>query len=305
MSSATSTTPRLSVEDRIRCAFCRQYGIVRSYPIAALIVLAACVRVIDLGARTNQIPHAIGYIAAIWLGVFVTDFVTSSSQAAVGFPIHHSVGTEAAVILGFTALGFCGLFLRFRGPWAGPVGLPPIERGIFLVLMMFVFPIGLALLYLFGYRYKLRELGITMKRWYLGPVVVGLIGTMAFVVAPGGILWKKLIHSWGLWWLLWIGFVEAALSEEFTRMLLQTRLGAAFRSTGMGFVTATFLWACLHIPEFHAANLHGTWLSAFLSTLQIMPIGFLWGYLTHRTKSLLPAVLVHGLNFWGLQNFYG
>jgi membrane protease YdiL (CAAX protease family) len=37
----------------------------------------------------------------------------------------------------------------------------------------------------------------------------------------------------------------------------------------------------------------------------MMPIGFLWGYLTHRTKSLLPAVLVHGLNFWGLQNFLG
>jgi len=72
-----------------------------------------------------------------------------------------------------------------------------------------------------------------------------MVGTIAFAVAPGGVLWRKLLHSLGLWWLLWIGLVDSALSEEFTRMLLQTRLAAAFRNTGTGFVTATFLWACL------------------------------------------------------------
>lgn len=129
-----------------------------------------------------------------------------------------------------------------------------------------------------------------------------MIGTIAFAVAPGGILWRNLLHSWGLWWLLWIGLVDSALSEEFS---CRRDSPPAFRNTGTGFVTATFFWACLHIPEFHTAGLHNTWLYAFLSALQIMPIGLLWGYLTHRTKSLLPAVLVHGFNFWGLQNFHG
>lgn len=307
MSSTTSITSRLTPADRVRCAFRRQSDILRRYPFAALIVLVACVRVLDLGAGLHQIPHALGYLFSIWLGAFVTDLVTAEPSAtAVGFPLHRSAGKEAAVIVGFTALGFCGLLIRFHGFWTGPAGLPPTERVVFLVLMIFfMFPIGLALLYLFGYRYKLRELGVTMQRWYLGPVVLVMIGTIAFAVAPGGLLWRKLLHSWGLWWLLWIGLVDSALSEEFTRMLLQTRLAAAFRNTGTGFVTATFLWACLHMPEFHTAGLHNTWLYAFLSALQIMPIGLLWGYLTHRTKSLLPAVLVHGFNFWGLQNFHG
>jgi len=33
-------------------------------------------------------------------------------------------------------------------------------------------------------------------------------------------------------------------------------------------------------------------------------MGLLWGYMTHRTKSLLPAVLVHGFNLWGLHNSF-
>ncbi len=256
MSSTTSITPRLTAADRVRCAFRRQSDILRRYPFAALIVLVACIRVLDLGAGLHQIPHALGYLFSIWLGAFVTDLVTAEPSAtAVGFPIHRSAGKEAAVIVGFTALGFCGLLIRFHGFWTGPAGLPPMERAVFLVLMIFfVFPIGLALLYLFGYRYKLRELGVTMQRWYLGPVVLVMIGTIAFAVAPGGVLWRKLLNSWGLWWLLWIGLVDSALSEEFTRMLLQTRLAAAFRNTGTGFVTATFLWACLHMPEFHTAG---------------------------------------------------
>jgi membrane protease YdiL (CAAX protease family) len=33
-----------------------------------------------------------------------------------------------------------------------------------------------------------------------------------------------------------------------------------------------------------------------------MPLGFLWGYITHRTKSLFPSIVIHALNLWGLQN---
>jgi hypothetical protein len=40
-----------------------------------------------------------------------------------------------------------------------------------------------------------------------------------------------------------------------------------------------------------------------MSSVRIIPIGLMCGYLTHRTKSIIPSVLVHGSNFWGLQNF--
>ena len=39
-----------------------------------------------------------------------------------------------------------------------------------------------------------------------------------------------------------------------------------------------------------------------VGVLDIVPLGLLWGYLTHRTGSLVPAVLLHLTNFWGLQN---
>jgi hypothetical protein len=40
-----------------------------------------------------------------------------------------------------------------------------------------------------------------------------------------------------------------------------------------------------------------------MSSVRLIPLGLLWGYMTHRTKSILPATFVHGLNVWGLQNF--
>ena len=40
-----------------------------------------------------------------------------------------------------------------------------------------------------------------------------------------------------------------------------------------------------------------------MGAVRIVPLGLMWGYITYRTKSLLPATLVHGLNVWGLQNF--
>jgi Type II CAAX prenyl endopeptidase Rce1-like len=47
---------------------------------------------------------------------------------------------------------------------------------------------------------------------------------------------------------------------------------------------------------------HST-VEAMLGVINIVPLGLLWGYLTHRTGSFLPSMLLHGLNFWGLQNF--
>jgi membrane protease YdiL (CAAX protease family) len=88
-------------------------------------------------------------------------------------------------------------------------------------------------------------------------------------------------------------------------MLLQTRLGILFHHKGMGFVVATLVWVCIHIPNSYPHTQEGAFpLLFFIKLATLIPHGLLWGYMTHRTKSLLPAVLVHGLNFWGLQNSF-
>lgn len=56
----------------------------------------------------------------------------------------------------------------------------------------------------------------------------------------------------------------------------------------------------MHFPVtfFKEADLLGT----FVYCIQIIPIGFIWGYLTQRTKSIVPATIAHGINLWGFQN---
>lgn len=285
---------------RLRVACARQAGIVRRYPLAATLVLASFARVLWVGYRMHQMPHAVGYLAAVWVSTLALDFLVTDGGEE--FPIRQPVWHELPLIVGCTALGFVALLIRYSGYWHDLMGLARL--GCFGIMLLFMFPLALAGVYLLVWRYRPRELGVRLQGWSVAPVVLGIFGGMTSVVARHGNMWSKLFHAWGLWWMLWIGLVEAALSEEFTRMLLQTRLALAFRNRGLGFVAATVIWACLHMPRFRAESF-GAWTGAFFGAVTIMPVGFLWGYLTYRTKSLLPAVLVHGLNYWGLQNFIG
>ena len=97
------------------------------------------------------------------------------------------------------------------------------------------------------------------------------------------------------------GFILAGLSEEFFRTIGQTRLGALMQNKGIAWFIITVLWASIHIPKWYG-NQHDL-TDVIVGSIRIIPIGLMWVYMTHRTKSFLPAVLVHGSNFWGLQNF--
>ena len=183
--------------------------------------------------------------------------------------------------------------------WSALHGLPRIATGS---LIVFAYPVTLTLVYLLGFRYRPSQLGVNLHYWYLPLFIHLIVGGISLVVAPGKSHWHAAFAQMGALNLLFTGIICAALSEEFLRMLLQTRLGEGIHNKGLGFVLATFIWAALHLP----VTAQGSW-SAFRHLLfggmwTIMPIGFLWGYMTHRAKSLLPAVLVHGLNLWGLQN---
>jgi membrane protease YdiL (CAAX protease family) len=68
-----------------------------------------------------------------------------------------------------------------------------------------------------------------------------------------------------------------------------------------GWLTASIAWAALHGPVDYSQS-HSLF-EAMLGVINIVPLGLLWGYLMQRTGSCLPSMLLHGLNFWGLQNF--
>jgi membrane protease YdiL (CAAX protease family) len=283
--------------------FRQHLQIFRAYSAAIFVVLLTIIDVLYVGLVEHKLAHSIGYVFAVWLGAFATDLVIAiHPKPAIGFPIKHAVMKEVSVILGCTFLGMVFLSIRFIGnQWETML---PVYRLICSSLLLFTFPILLALIYLIYYRYRPKELGINLHYWYL-PLLIHLIfGGITLAVVPRNSHWHSFIGQYGILGALFTGLITAALPEEFTRMLLQTRLGSAFCNKGLGFVIATFIWACMHIP----INLHQDPRTSFVSVLSgslaVMPIGFLWGYLTHRTKSLLPAVFVHGPNFWGLQNFH-
>jgi membrane protease YdiL (CAAX protease family) len=282
--------------------FRQHLQIIRRYPAAIFVVLLTILNVLYIGHTEHQLAHSIGYLFAVWLGAFATDLVIAiHPKSAIGFPIKHSVMKEVGVILGCTFLGMIFLSIRFTSGWWETMSFH--YRLACSSLLLFTFPIALALIYLIYYRYRPKELGINLHYWHL-PLLIHLIfGGITLAVVPGNSHWHSFIGQYGLLGALFTGLITAALPEEFTRMLLQTRLGFACRNKGLGFVIATFIWACMHIPVDRYHDPRASLISVLSGSLVVMPIGFLWGYLTHRTKSLVPAVLVHGLNLWGLQNF--
>jgi membrane protease YdiL (CAAX protease family) len=94
--------------------------------------------------------------------------------------------------------------------------------------------------------------------------------------------------------------LTAAVPEEFFRFAWQTRVGALRRNRAAGWFIASVAWAILHAPRFwdegHSA------IGTLMGVVDIVPLGLLWGYLMHRTRSLLPSTLLHATNIWGLQN---
>jgi membrane protease YdiL (CAAX protease family) len=101
-----------------------------------------------------------------------------------------------------------------------------------------------------------------------------------------------------------VGLVSTALSasvpEEFFRFVWQTRLGAWLRNPAVGWLVASALWAMLHAPK-DWSDSHSL-ASTIMGVVNIVPLGLLWGYLTHRSRSMLPAIVLHATNLWGLQN---
>jgi membrane protease YdiL (CAAX protease family) len=133
------------------------------------------------------------------------------------------------------------------------------------------------------------------------PVIL-IIGVTAYLSKPEKILFGAMLEEMGIVSMILTGFLVAAIPEELTRVLMQTRIGKVFENYAAGWLIASTIWAFLHFPNFWAQNSQCLF-PAIEGVLTILPIGLLWGFMTHRTRSILPAVLVHGTNLWGLQNF--
>jgi membrane protease YdiL (CAAX protease family) len=266
----------------------------RRHPaIAVLLALLATTILAGAFARGRGLQVVV-YFSALALSVLTIDAVLLLWPVpAKSTPVRYPRAELLVSFLLFLA-ALAWLFSRFVDAYTIP---SPILR-LVAVSAVFNIPLALVLLIL---RYRPGDLGIRFRGFTPVPLVILCFGLLAAACSPASITVKEAFQEAGsIWGLLLIGFGEAAMPEEFFRFVWQTRAGAGFNNRAAGWLLASVLWAVLHVPKEYgdSHSLAGTLAYA----VDIIPIGLLWGYLTMRTGSILPSVLLHGTNIWGLQN---
>tara|TARA_R110002049_G_scaffold63062_1_gene167838 strand:- start:433 stop:954 length:522 start_codon:yes stop_codon:yes gene_type:complete len=172
-----------------------------------------------------------------------------------------------------------------------------------LLRILFVFPVFFLIYFLAIKKYTLKELGILrFNFWYVSLPLIVLIGGVAYLIFPDGLQFQDVLKTNGYLAFITLGFLTASIPEEITRVLLQTRLYGLLKNKSFAWFSASFVWALFHIPVFmfNGSNYY----DACISALGILPLGLLWGYLNERYRSILPSVIIHGTNLWGLQNIF-
>lgn len=246
--------------------------------------------------------HGIGYFLFFYVSIIVIHFFTNKFPPKKDIEVKEPK-KEFVMVLVFTLLGAIFISLSYYVKGLIPQIAVPIKVLVFSGVFLFTFPLGI-LIYMLLKRYKLLQLGLyTQPLVYivLGAIIWGMTGLFAYYFNESGIIWKEgLKELGGFRGLIVQSLFSAALVEEFSRFIIQTRFERVYKIAGINILIATSIWAFFHFPMAYS-KMHNL-LGSFNYCLQIIPLGFVWGCMIQRTKSIIPSVLAHGFNLWGLQN---
>jgi membrane protease YdiL (CAAX protease family) len=284
----------------MRNPFIFQWNQVRHNKLTFTLLVLIASLVLYLGRKHQTLPQAYVYLFVMWLCAVVTDAWVLTRPAKMEFPVKKPVN-ESVLLLIYTGLAMVGLLLRFNLlNWDSTPGL--VRLGVAVLLFGFTFPIVLAITLLIK-RYRPADLGVRLHGILLAVPLILIISVSAHLIAPEGFTWDKIKQELGsnILIILLTGLISAGLSEEFFKMVTMTRLGRLIQNNGLAWILAIVTWAFMHSPKWYHDDKDMN--EALLGAVRIMPIGLMWSYITWRTKSILPATIVHGTNFWGLQNF--
>lgn len=249
--------------------------------------------------------HGIGYFIFFYVAIltihFFTERIAPKNEIEVKEP-----KKELTVAIFFAVLGLLFLTLNFMLKSNTIPNKLYTKIPIGLGSIIFSMPLGIFIYFLIK-RYKLLKLGLSTKpvlSVLLGIIIWGLTGVFAYFFNKEGMFWEKLYLDdgiiGGIITIITQGIIGAALFEEFSRFIVQSRFEKIFKTNGINILFATTIWAFMHFPVTYYKNADVT--SVFIYCIQIIPIGFVWGYMTQRTKSIVPATITHGMNLWGFQN---
>ena len=243
----------------------------------------------------GKVIHGIGYFVFFYAAILVIHLLMKAMPVPVVKVSQPR--SERFWAIGLSIVGTVLLSIHFYCR-ARNIVIPPAFK---VTMFVFALPVPLAI-YLFAKGYGLADLGLRLrpiKIWAVSLAVWVLAGLFAYLTNANGMQLQKAM-SYGFTEFILQGVITAGLSEEFLRFVLQTRLRNVIDSPLFCVVIASAVWSLMHLPIdlYQGGNAY----EIARYTIQIIPIGFVWGYMTYRTGSILPAVFVHGFNIWGLQN---
>jgi membrane protease YdiL (CAAX protease family) len=289
----------IAVQEALLSAAKQAAGPLRRHPGIAAFAAITCLAVLAESFWFGKLPQRLAYLGAIAISVFVVDLFTVRQRAAP-LPVRRP-RLELAIAAGCLVFSICWLFLHFN---AAPAGKSTLAAILFrLAGALVVFNIPIALIDLLALRYRLGDLGFRFAAgglWAVPLILVCFFG-LAYLSGATCTINDIIREEGSLWRAVPVAIFVAALPEEFFRMTWQTRFGAVTGNAAAAWFLTAFLWSFMHAPIFH--NGEPTWPPALISCLNLVPLGLLWGYVLHRTRSLVPSMILHIFNVSGLQNF--
>lgn len=266
--------------------------------LSSLLVLALVI----LGIQERSISKVITYLLTLLAAFIVSEFIYFSGNFSYDPWLIKSPKKELWIIIGTRVIVASLLIYWFMIADQQSVN-KSFKIAALILRVLFVYPVFFLLYFLAVERYNLKQLGIlNLSRWYIALPILVLVGGVSYLLFPEGLQFEGIVQQYGYLSLITLGFLTAAIPEEITRNLFQSRLGRVLKSKSLGWFISSFVWAMLHIPLFSFNT--GDYYAAIISALGILPLGLFWGYLNQRYRSIIPSVLLHGTNLWGLQNLF-
>lgn len=193
----------------------------------------------------------------------------------------------------------------------------PTADGGLLVMGLMWTPGLVALALQWRFRGSLRGLGWGFGGWrywllgYFAPVLYALVTYVLIWASPlGDFDWGALDRLQARWYLLIPGSIQScllALGEEIGwRGFLVPRL-ARFSSFDRTSIVSGLVWAVWHYPLILFAGYSGglpAWYSVLCFTVTLVGISYLFAWITLKSGSVWPAMLLHASHNLYVQGFF-
>ncbi len=260
-------------------------GMMRRHPIVAglvfIVIAAVLVESVWFGNSTRRVV----YVAAMACGVLLTDLVIGRKRVRPDLLPVRRPRLEFSVAL--VCLLITELLLMNLKQWHWHYDSPTFR----LANLFMLWQGPLLIFFLAVMRYRLKDLGFRLYSPHLPVLILLCFAALA-----------SLSHTWVTSKIIWDEFgsvanliaavLLAAFSEEFLRMIWQTRVGAILKNPAAAWFITAWVWSLFHFPNY--GSLH--------SCLAIVPEGLMWGYVMFRTRSLLPTMILHmGNVMWAFK----